>query len=77
MKRDRAKLFELETFGRDDRVLTPSGEIARVLRTRPDGRLELEYDEALRADHGALVLHPKLLRKIDPNKRPPRPVRIR
>lgn len=59
------------------RVITPSGEIARVTGVRTDGRWELEYVGALNAANAQVVLPPKLLRSCDRPGPLPAPVRVR
>lgn len=63
-------------FEKGDRVVTPSGEIAKVVRARSDGRFELQYVEPLVPEHGELVLPGKLLRQCIPGISA-RPFRIR
>jgi len=67
----------LDGFARGDRVVVPSGEIARVLGADPlERRLELQYVGALRADHGIFTLPAKLVRRCDNVPILPKPVRI-
>lgn len=60
-----------------DRVITPSDEVAFVLRERnAEGFVSVRYAEALRRDHAEVHVREPLLARWDEGKPRPRPVRV-
>jgi hypothetical protein len=57
-------LAKSRAFGVGDRVLTPLGKVACVVRVRPDGYLDALYEGKAMQGSPAVVLQPQHVRRL-------------